>query len=95
MNVEDLILVSVDDHIVEPPTMFDNHLAPEWKARAPRVVRKKDGSDGIVPYWSSHLDGAASERIVPSGHSTHQHPEGIEELERILYLHLDSVDSSE
>ncbi len=54
-----------------------------------------DSSDGFVPYWSSHLDGAASERIVPSGHSTHQHPEGIEELERILYLHLDSVDSSE
>ena len=25
-------------------------------------------SDGVVPYWSSHLDGAASEKIVPSGH---------------------------
>ena len=26
MNVEDLILVSVDDHVVEPPTVFDNQL---------------------------------------------------------------------
>ena len=45
MRVDDLILVSVDDHVVEPPDMFENHLAPEWKARAPRVVRKSDGSD--------------------------------------------------
>ncbi|MEX1049719.1 MAG: alpha/beta fold hydrolase [Akkermansiaceae bacterium] len=43
-----------------------------------------DSSDGIVPYWSSHLKGAASERIVPSGHSAHENPEGIEEVCRIL-----------
>src|SRR5262245_10785408 len=45
MRPEDLILVSVDDHVVEPPTMFDQHLAAEHKAKAPRIVRKKDGSD--------------------------------------------------
>jgi hypothetical protein len=43
-----------------------------------------DSSDGVVPYWSSHLDGAASEKIVPSGHSAHENPEGIEEVRRIL-----------
>ncbi len=46
-----------------------------------------DSSDGVVAYWSSHLDGAASEKIVPSGHGAHQHPEGIEEVRRILCLH--------
>lgn len=46
-----------------------------------------NSSDGIVPYWSSHLEGAASEKIVPSGHSTNENPEGIEELRRILRLH--------
>ena len=45
MRPDDMILVSVDDHVVEPAGMFENHLAPEWKARAPRVVRKQDGSD--------------------------------------------------
>jgi pimeloyl-ACP methyl ester carboxylesterase len=45
-------------------------------------------SDGVVAYWSSHLDGAASEKIVPSNHSSHQHPEGIAEVKRILKLHL-------
>ena len=30
MNVEDLILVSVDDHVVEPPDMFDDHLPAKY-----------------------------------------------------------------
>lgn len=49
---------------------------------------KPQSSDGIVPYWSSHLDGARSEIIVPSGHWSNQHPQGIAEVRRILYLHL-------
>jgi len=52
-----------------------------------------NSSDGIVPYWSSHLDGAISEKIVPSGHSAHQNPEGIQETLRILHLHLQSTSS--
>jgi predicted TIM-barrel fold metal-dependent hydrolase len=45
MRLEDMILVSVDDHVVEPPNMFDQHLPARWKSRAPRVVRKKDGTE--------------------------------------------------
>ena len=45
-------------------------------------------SDGIVPYWSSHMDGAASELIVPSDHWTNRDPKGIAEVKRILLLHL-------
>lgn len=44
-------------------------------------------TDGIVPYWSSHLDGAQSELIVPSNHSAHQNPQAIQEVRRILLLH--------
>ena len=44
-------------------------------------------SDGVVPYWSSHLDGARSELIVPSTHCAHQNPQAIEEVKRILKLH--------
>ena len=43
-----------------------------------------NSSDGVVAYWSSHLDGAQSTRIVPSSHNTHQNAEGIEEVRRIL-----------
>jgi len=50
-----------------------------------------DGSDGIVPYWSSHLDNAASELIVKSDHSVHRRPAAMQELLRILLLHLKGV----
>ena len=49
------------------------------------------GSDGIVPYSSSHLDGAASELVVKSGHSAQQNPLAIQEVRRILLEHLESV----
>jgi pimeloyl-ACP methyl ester carboxylesterase len=44
-------------------------------------------TDGIVPYWSSHIPGAESEIIVPSGHWSNQHPLAIAEVGRILRLH--------
>lgn len=46
-------------------------------------------SDGIVPYWSSHLEGAVSETIIHGGHSIHEKPETILQLRRILREHLD------
>ena len=45
-------------------------------------------SDGIVAYWSSHLDGAKSEFIVPGPHGSCALPQTIAELDRILRLHL-------
>ena len=45
MNKDDMILVSVDDHIVEPPDMFKNHLAKKYLDEAPRLVHNPDGSD--------------------------------------------------
>ncbi|MHC4266727.1 MAG: hypothetical protein ACYSUK_12480 [Planctomycetota bacterium] len=51
-------------------------------------------SDGIVPYWSSHLDITESEVLVPSGHSSHRHPIAIAEVKRILLVHLEIKDSN-
>src|SRR6267143_4286260 len=53
-----------------------------------------DSSDGVVPYWSSHLDGAQSECIVPGPHGSCALPQTIAELDRILRLHLRSSGSS-
>ncbi len=38
MQLDEMILVSVDDHIVEPATVFDNHIPQRWADRAPRMV---------------------------------------------------------
>ena len=45
MQIDDMILISVDDHVVEPPTVFDNHLAQKYKDRAPRSIRKPNGAE--------------------------------------------------
>jgi pimeloyl-ACP methyl ester carboxylesterase len=45
-----------------------------------------NSSDGVVPYWSSHLAGAQSELIVPGPHGSFALPQTIAELKRILGL---------
>ena len=45
MNVEDMIFISVDDHVVEPPHLFDGRLPARYADRAPRVVRTDEGND--------------------------------------------------
>jgi pimeloyl-ACP methyl ester carboxylesterase len=41
-------------------------------------------SDGIVPYQSAHLEGAASELVISSQHSVQENPLAILEIRRIL-----------
>jgi pimeloyl-ACP methyl ester carboxylesterase len=43
-----------------------------------------DSSDGVVPYRSSHLEGAESEKIVPAGHDLISNPVTVAEIKRIL-----------
>ena len=45
-------------------------------------------SDGVVPYRSSHFDGVVSELIVRSDHGVQKSPIAIEEVLRILKLHI-------
>jgi pimeloyl-ACP methyl ester carboxylesterase len=47
-----------------------------------------NSSDGVVHYRSSHLASADSELIVPGPHGSHDLPQTIKELERILELHI-------
>ncbi|MFI1460286.1 amidohydrolase family protein [Nocardia carnea] len=45
MDKNDMILISVDDHIIEPPDMFANHLPAKYADDAPRLVRMPNGAD--------------------------------------------------
>ena len=47
-----------------------------------------NSSDGVVACWSSHVEGAQSELIVPSNHSAPPNPQAIAEVARILKLNL-------
>lgn len=48
MDTNDMILVSVDDHLCEPPDMFDNHLPAKYRDEAPRVEHSENGDDWWV-----------------------------------------------
>ena len=54
----------------------------------------EQGTDGVVPYSSSHLDGASSELVVRGDHGCQDGPDTIKELRRILYLHLGRPDAN-
>ena len=49
----------------------------------------KSGNDGVVEYSSAHISAVDSEYVVRTGHSAQGHPLTIEEVRRILHLHLD------
>ncbi|MPW42905.1 esterase/lipase family protein [Acinetobacter guerrae] len=49
-------------------------------------------NDGIVPYNSSHLNGASSEKIIKGNHYVQMTTSAINEMRRILLLHLNEND---
>ena len=48
MNVNDMILVSIDDHLVEPPNIFQAHVPQKYRDQAPHLVRDEHGMDQWV-----------------------------------------------
>lgn len=43
-RMEDMVLISVDDHVVEPADMFDRHIPAKFKNRAPRIEKGSQGA---------------------------------------------------
>jgi pimeloyl-ACP methyl ester carboxylesterase len=70
----------------------DIPVAPSVKAHSIIAVEGdgpvESGDDGVVKYSSAHIDGVESELVVRSSHSTQGRPETIEEVRRILRLHV-------
>ena len=48
MKIEDMIMVSIDDHVIEPPDVFENHMPEKYKADGPKFVRLENGLDQWV-----------------------------------------------
>ncbi len=53
-----------------------------------------EGNDGVVAYRSAHIEGAASELVVRSTHSTQGEPATIQEVRRILHVHGDALSAT-
>ena len=48
MDINDMVLVSVDDHVVEPPHLFDGRLPAKYVDLAPQFVTRDDGTNAWV-----------------------------------------------
>ncbi len=86
---------SIDVLALENPYLMTLDRLPvaPWLTAHSIVGKFGDGpleasTDGVVPYSSSHLDWASSECVVPRNHACQDSPEAIQELSRILELHL-------
>lgn len=69
------------------PGLKYHSIIAQRKAEVP--VQQSD--DGLVPYWSAHLDGAVSEKVIISGHSVQETPQAVLEIRRILREDLKEV----
>ena len=58
------------------------------------LIDGKIDTDGVVEYRSSHLEGAASERIFAGTHFSQEDPVATHELDRILHEHLAAAGSA-
>jgi len=72
-------------------TLADLPIAPGVTANSIVAVQGtgpiEEGSDGVVPYSSAHLEGVESEVVIRSSHTVQDQPAAVEEVRRILLLH--------
>lgn len=72
--------------LLPPPTLPYHSII----ARRKPEVALEHSDDGLVPYWSAHLEGAVSEKVITSWHSVQETPEAVLEVRRILHEDLDA-----
>jgi predicted TIM-barrel fold metal-dependent hydrolase len=48
MRIDDMILISIDDHVIEPRDMFDRHVPEKYRDAAPKIVANSAGMEQWV-----------------------------------------------
>jgi pimeloyl-ACP methyl ester carboxylesterase len=78
LEPNDRFVQAVDKLPIAPGIPYHSIMGDRGRGDTP------NSSDGVVPYWSSHLAGAKSELIVNSNHGAQYNQQAIREVERIL-----------
>ena len=82
LEPNDRFVEAVNRLPITPGIPYDSIMGDRGRGDTP------NSSDGVVPYWSSHLNGAQSELVVPSDHGAQHNPQAIAEVRRILRVNL-------
>jgi hypothetical protein len=67
---DDVKLISVDDHVIEPPNVFVDHIASRDRDQAPRIVAAEPGVQGWQwegRFYPLQFQGNAQTRRFPTG----------------------------
>ncbi len=80
MNTEDMILISVDDHIIEPPDLFTNHISAKFASRAPQLVRTETGTD-VWQFGGRNIENSALNAVAGRPKAEYGlEPQGLDEI---------------
>jgi len=82
LGPNDRFVEAVNDLPITPGIPYHSIMGDRGRGDTP------NSSDGVVSYWSSHLQGARSELVVNSDHGAQHNPQAIREVDRILRVNL-------
>jgi predicted TIM-barrel fold metal-dependent hydrolase len=63
MLMNDMVMVSVDDHVVEPPHLFDGRLPKKYEDLAPKFITRADGTNAWV-YEGNEIGNVALNAVA-------------------------------
>ena len=63
MQLEDLVMVSVDDHVVEPPHVFEGRLPAKYTDLAPKLITRADGTSAWL-YNGTEISNVALNAVA-------------------------------
>ena len=63
MELNDMVLVSVDDHVVEPPDLFEGLLPAKYADLAPQFITRPDGTNAWV-YEDQEISNVALNAVA-------------------------------
>jgi len=85
MNMNDMVIVSVDDHISEPPDMFKRHLSGQALACAPTFNTSPNGTD-FWTYQGMKMSSVALNAVVGRPLDEYgMEPQSLQQIRRGVY----------
>src|SRR3546814_3381235 len=84
MQMDDMIIISVDDHAIEPPEAFVRHYPEGKKDRAPRIVQ--DNGKDIWLWNGQRFPTIGLNAVVGRPRSEYRSEEHTSELQSIMRI---------
>lgn len=58
MNIDDMVMISIDDHVVEPPDLFEKYFPKSLRDQAPKLTANPRNPDVQAWMFQASWSGA-------------------------------------